>query len=91
MRYRVLPAWMCVRVCESVDWSYGACCEAWHVVVFSHDSDDGCWCVHGGCACLCCDWAVAGCAAVWAVLTRVLPGLTWTGPRAGADVFTGVA
>ncbi len=54
-----------------------------------------CACVLGVCAwrvrvCFCLDWAAAGCA-VWAVLTRVSPGLTWTGPRAGADVLTGVA
>ncbi len=49
-----------------------------------------CACVHGVCAYVFVGIGRrAGCA-VWAVLTRVWPGLTWTGPRAGAGVFTGV-
>ena len=94
-------AWLCGFVCESVVGSVdGPTARAvgrgmWLVSLMTVTMVVGvcmvCACVHGVCACVFVEIGRrAGCA-VWAVLTRVLPGLTWTGPRAGADVLTGVA
>ena len=99
-RHAVQGAWLCGCVCESVVGSGdGPTARAvrrgmWLLSVMTVTMVVGvcmvCACVHGVCACVFVGigrWA--GCA-VWAVLTRVRPGLTWTGPRAGADVLTGV-
>jgi len=78
--------------------SYGACCAARHVVVVSHDSDDGCWCVHGVCVCarcvrvcVCWDWAVGGVCCLGCV-DACLAGadLDWSTGRRGRVDWCGV-